>query len=116
MGLAGTNLEKPMVGILTSTAAHSLGTILGTCPAMTRVFPQNGMVTWYRHLAEYGYADAQNHLGDMYCSGEGVAQNDAEAVKWVSTRRGGRATLPLSPILETCTAMAGEFPMMTPRR
>ena len=35
-----------------------------------------------RQLAEQGDAGAQNNLGNMYDSGEGVAENDAEAVKW----------------------------------
>ena len=33
-------------------------------------------------LAEGGQADAQNYIGWMYVNGEGVNQNDAEAVKW----------------------------------
>ena len=33
-------------------------------------------------LAEQGYADAQFNLGSMYRKGEGVPENDAEAVKW----------------------------------
>jgi len=36
---------------------------------------------WLR-LAEQGDAAAQNNLGDMYYIGEGVPENDAEAVKW----------------------------------
>jgi len=35
-----------------------------------------------RHLADQGYADAQLSLGFMYYSGQGVAQNYAEAIKW----------------------------------
>ena len=33
-------------------------------------------------LAEQGHADAQFNLGLMYAKGEGVPQDDAEAVKW----------------------------------
>ena len=33
-------------------------------------------------LAELGMAAAQNNLGIMYDNGEGVPENDAEAVKW----------------------------------
>ena len=33
-------------------------------------------------LAEQGDADAQYNLGVMYDNGEGVTQDDAEAVKW----------------------------------
>ena len=40
---------------------------------------------WYRLAAEQGYASAQFNLGVMYLNGrggEGVPQDDAEAVKW----------------------------------
>lgn len=33
-------------------------------------------------LAEQGYAGAQTNLGVMYAEGQGVPQDDAEAVKW----------------------------------
>ena len=33
-------------------------------------------------LAEQGHVDAQYSLGVMYENGEGVPENDAEAVKW----------------------------------
>ena len=33
-------------------------------------------------LAEQGYASAQNNLGGMYESGDGVPQDDQTAVKW----------------------------------
>ena len=36
----------------------------------------------YRMLAETGDASAQNRLGLIYQHGEGVPQDDAEAVKW----------------------------------
>lgn len=36
----------------------------------------------WRPLAETGDADAQRNLGIMYDSGQGVAQNYAEAAKW----------------------------------
>ena len=32
--------------------------------------------------AEQGFATAQYNLGIMYANGEGVPQDDAEAVKW----------------------------------
>ena len=32
--------------------------------------------------ADWGDAEAQHLLGDIYASGGGVPQNDAEAVKW----------------------------------
>ena len=37
---------------------------------------------WYRKAAEQGDAKAQNNLGVVYDRGEGVPQDDAEAVKW----------------------------------
>ena len=37
---------------------------------------------WYRKAADQGHASAQNNLGIMYATGQGVPQNDAEAVKW----------------------------------
>ena len=33
-------------------------------------------------LAELGFADAQYNLARMYANGEGVPENDSEAVKW----------------------------------
>ena len=36
----------------------------------------------FRPLAEQGDAEAQSMLGFMYHHGEGVAQDDAQAVKW----------------------------------
>ncbi len=36
----------------------------------------------WRPLAEQGNADAQFYLGVMYRDGQGVPQNDAEAVQW----------------------------------
>ncbi len=37
---------------------------------------------WCRKAAEQGYAKAQYNLGGMYDKGQGVPQDDAEAVKW----------------------------------
>ena len=37
---------------------------------------------WYRIAADQGYARAQTNLGNMYSNGEGVPENDAEAVRW----------------------------------
>ena len=36
----------------------------------------------YKKAAEQGYAEAQNQLGVMYSSGQGVTQDKTEAVKW----------------------------------
>jgi len=40
------------------------------------------IVKQLRMDAEQGDADAQYILGLMYANGEGVPENDAEAVKW----------------------------------
>jgi TPR repeat protein len=37
---------------------------------------------WIRKSVEQGFAEAQCTLGDMYCQGQGVAQDFNEAVKW----------------------------------
>ena len=42
---------------------------------------QTALQEW-RPLAEQGYASAQYNLGQMYRNGQGVPQDDAEAVKW----------------------------------
>ena len=34
------------------------------------------------HLAEQGVASAQYKLGEMYAKGEGLLEDDAEAIKW----------------------------------
>lgn len=46
---------------------------------------QSRLQTWWRQAAEQpgmGQADAQYHMGDLYATGLGVTQNDAEAAKW----------------------------------
>jgi TPR repeat protein len=40
-------------------------------------------VIWYHKAAEPGLAKAQYNLGVMYADGQGVGQDDAEAVMWV---------------------------------
>ena len=35
-----------------------------------------------KRLAEQGFAEAQHNLGLMYSNGEGVPENDVEAVRW----------------------------------
>jgi len=39
-------------------------------------------VKWYRKAAEQDYADAQWRLGLCYHKGQGVPQDDAEAMHW----------------------------------
>ena len=40
------------------------------------------IAAWYRMAANRGYPRAQTVVGDYYYDGEGVPQNDAEAVRW----------------------------------
>ena len=50
---------------------------------MARAWPKMILrLKWYRLAAEQGHAHAQNSLGGMYSSGQGVLKDDAEAVKW----------------------------------
>jgi TPR repeat protein len=37
---------------------------------------------WYREAAARGHAGAQNMLGTVYLTGQGVAKNSAEAERW----------------------------------
>ena len=39
-------------------------------------------VKWFRLAADQGRADAQSNLGVMYAEGEGVPQNDIQALMW----------------------------------
>jgi TPR repeat protein len=39
-------------------------------------------VKWFRKAAEQNVADAQYNLGVCYAIGQGVTEDDAEAVKW----------------------------------
>jgi TPR repeat protein len=46
--------------------------------------PQNPTLAahWYKKAAEAGHAKAQNNLGYLYESGEGLAQDSAESLIW----------------------------------
>jgi TPR repeat protein len=46
----------------------------------------------WRPLAEQGLADAQFNLGFMYRNGDGVPQDDTEAVRWYRLAAYSRAT------------------------
>ena len=48
--------------------------------------PENDVeaVKWYRKAAEQGNARAQNNLGLMYATGEGVPENVINAYVWLS--------------------------------
>ena len=67
----------------------------------------------FRTLAERGDADAQHNLGAMYASGEGVVQDNTEAVRWYrKAAEQGHADAQ-----NKLGVMYGEaWPEMTPRR
>ena len=46
------------------------------------LFAQESDFDEVKRLAEQGQVDAQNELGAMYANGNGVPENDAEAVNW----------------------------------
>ncbi len=48
----------------------------------TIIFAQAAGFDATKLLAEQGHVEAQYNLGLMYASGDGVPENDAEAVKW----------------------------------
>ena len=43
---------------------------------------QTALKEWKPLAADQGHADAQYNLGLMYANGEGVVEDDAEAVRW----------------------------------
>ena len=60
----------------------------------------------WRRLADQGMAEAQYNLGIMHENGEGVPQDDAEAVKWQAVQ---------PPGLVRCIAMASQTLALTVR-
>ena len=65
-----------MTGIL-------MGTIIFVLLMLpTTLFAQGSFFDNVKRLAEQGVAVMQNELGAMYEHGDGVPENDAEAVKW----------------------------------
>ena len=57
----------------------------------TAVAAQSTEIKQLRLAAEQGHASAQSNLGVMYANGEGVPQDDQEAVKWyrLAAEQGG---------------------------
>jgi tellurite resistance protein len=50
-------------------------------------------MSWHLKAADQGYAVAQNHVGSCYQNGDGVPQDEAEAVRWyVKAAEQGYAT------------------------
>ena len=71
---------------------------------------------WYRIAAEQGDVGAQYNLGVMYADGEGVPEDDAEAVRWyrIAAEQGDvGAQYNLGVMLRP---RRGACPRMTPRR
>ena len=63
-------------------AAVAVSVLLSIANAGQETVEVTDIVTELRLAAEQGDADAQFNLGVMYANGEGVPENDAEAVKW----------------------------------
>ncbi len=66
--------------LLTTLAVGSAHAGQADTPPVDR-FPPDSLAALIS-AAEQGDASAQFNLGDMYANGEGVPQNDAEAVRW----------------------------------
>ena len=64
--------EKTPAAPTVSTRTLSLKAMEGDAKALAEL----------RGRAEKGEADAQRYLGTMYRTGEGVAKDEVEAVKW----------------------------------
>ena len=77
-------LPKPKELLMPQRPTSILTTLAVSLLALTLIAPwalgQDPTET--RRLAEQGDADAQFNLGVMYANGEGVPQDDAEAVRW----------------------------------
>jgi hypothetical protein len=39
-------------------------------------------MVWWQKAAEQGHAEAQHHLGHVYCNGQGIAQDYEQAIDW----------------------------------
>ena len=80
-----TNIKQSIV-IITATLMLFVGVAYGGDLEDGMEAYENGdygtASTYFRKAAEQGDADAQYFLGWMYDNGEGVTQNDKEAVKW----------------------------------
>lgn len=62
------------------------GSVTPTVLVSTRMIPKRLRIgvplRWLRLAADNGLAEAQFNLGGMYTNGDGVIQDDAEAVRW----------------------------------
>ena len=69
----------PSPGMNTLYSVYSLTLALLLSFTASSAFSQDASLL---QAAEQGYAPAQFNLGNMYANGEGVPENDTEAVKW----------------------------------
>jgi TPR repeat protein len=56
--------------------------VIGLSAISDDVFSEESNIDEIKKLADQGYADAQYNLGVLYYKGEGVPENDAEAMRW----------------------------------
>ena len=70
--------------ILTALLPYCLTALLPYCLTALLSFQSVNALDFddTKVLADQGDVDAQNNLGVMYDNGNGVPENDAEAVKW----------------------------------
>ncbi len=84
------NLEYSRGDVVAAMDSYRKAADAGYAPAQVRLAyiydksEQNEeAVKWYRRAAEQGDADGQYQLGEMYSTGEGVAQDFAQATAWI---------------------------------
>lgn len=74
------------MGIMTNHACRGglilVLTVLVVLGAVFQGFAEGQGMKRLRKAAEQGHVEAQLHLGFMYAGGEGVPEDDREAVKW----------------------------------
>jgi TPR repeat protein len=78
-------LMIPVLMAITACEKQSGDAVQRVVEDASAAYEQGDYATAYRlirPMAEQGYAKAQYNLGVMYHNGEGVPQDDAEAVKW----------------------------------
>ena len=89
--------------VLTTVAVAVLSlSVLGP-PVQAQDNPSAQELADLRALAEAGATEAQYSIGVKYDTGEGVPQDDAEAVIWYRRRRAGPRRVRSSPS-ESCTS------------
>ena len=86
-------MTRTMLTTQLFAAAAMLLVTVGALPAAAQTFDaaieayERGdyatALAGFQNYAEQGYAAAQSNLGVMYANGQGVPEDDAEAVRWV---------------------------------